>query len=120
MNTLGYPFEMYDHAGFLRATDHGHAPDGTTKIVNAPDPALNRVFQNAVDFSKAIGSSPYAKRCFIRQSFRYFTGRDETLSDACTLAAMESALNSGSFFDMLTVLVQSDTFLYRTIEGVSP
>ena len=25
-----------------------------------------------------------------------------------------------SFFDMLTVLVQSDTFLYRTIEGVSP
>lgn len=33
---------------------------------------------------------------------------------------MESALVSGSFFYMLTVLVQSDTFLYRTIEGVSP
>lgn len=120
MNTLGYPFEMYDHAGFLRATDHGHPPDGTTTITNAPDPTLNGSFKDAVEFSQAIANSPYAKRCFIRQAFRYFAGRDETLNDACTLAAMEEALNSGSFFDMLTVLVQSDTFLYRTIEGGTP
>jgi hypothetical protein len=61
-----------------------------------------------------------AGRGLFDRILRYFTGRDETLSDACTPAAMESASNSGSFFDMLTVLVQSDTFLYRTIEGVSP
>lgn len=120
MNTLGYPFEIYDHAGFLRATDHGKAPSGATTITNAPDAALNGSFQDAIAFSKAIAGSTYAKRCFVRQAFRYFTGRDETLQDACTLAAMESALGSGSFFDMLTVLVQSDTFLYRTVEGVSP
>lgn len=120
MNTLGYPFEIYDHAGFLRATDHGHAPDGSTTITNAPDPSLNGSFKDAIAFSKAIAGSPYAKRCFIRQAFRYFTGRDETLADACTLAAMETALNTGSFFDMLTVLVQSDTFLYRTVEGGTP
>ncbi len=120
MNPLGYPFEMYDHAGFLRETDHGHAPDGTTTITNAPDPELNRAFQNAVEFSQAIADSPHAKRCFIRQAFRYFTGRDETLQDACTLAAMENALSSGSFVDMLTVLVESDTFQYRTIEGGTP
>lgn len=120
MNPLGYPFEIYDHAGFLRETDHGGPPNGTTTITNAPDPALNKAFNDAVEFSKAIADSPYAKRCFIRQAFRYFAGRDETLEDACTLAAMESALGTGSFIDMLTVLVQSDTFLYRTIEGGTP
>jgi len=120
MNPLGYPFEIYDHAGFLRETDHGHAPDGTTTITNSPDPELNRSFQDAIEFSQAIADSPYAKRCFIRQAFRYFTGRDETLEDACTLAAMETALNSGSFVDMLTVLVESDTFQYRTIQGGTP
>ncbi|MFO0580454.1 MAG: DUF1588 domain-containing protein [Polyangia bacterium] len=115
MNTLGYPFEIYNHAGFLRATDHGHAPDGSTTITNAPDPALNTSFKSAVEFSQAVANSAYAKRCFIRQAFRYFTGRDETLEDACTLAAMESALDKGSFFDMLNTLVTSDTFLYRTL-----
>lgn len=120
MNPLGYPFEIYDHAGFVRVIDHDHPPDGTTTITNAPDPALNKSFQDAIEFSQAIANSPYAKRCFIRQAFRYFTGRDETLEDACTLTAMEDALNNGSFFDMLTVLVQSDTFLYRTIEGGTP
>ncbi len=120
MNPLGYVFEIYDHAGFVRETDHGHAPDGSTMITNAPDPELNRAFQNAVEFSQAIADSPYAKRCFIRQAFRYFMGRDETMQDACTLAAMENALNSGSFVDMLTVLVESETFQYRTIEGGTP
>jgi hypothetical protein len=120
MNPLGYAFEIYDHAGFLRETDHGHPPDGTTTITNAPDPELNRSFQNAVEFSQAIADSPHAKRCFVRQAFRYFTGRDETLKDACTLTAMESALDKGSFVDMLTVLVESDTFQYRTIEGGTP
>ena len=120
MNPLGYPFEIYDHAGFLRSTDHGHAPDGSTTISNAPDPSLNGSFKSAIEFSQAIAGSPYAKRCFIRQAFRYFAGRDETLADACTLAAMENALNTGSFFDMLTTLVQSDTFLYRTVQGGTP
>ena len=120
MNSLGYPFEIYNHAGFLRATDHGHAPVGSTTITNAPDPSMNGAFGSAVDFSQALAASPYAKRCFVRQAFRYFTGRDETLKDACTLTAMEGALDRGSFFDMLSTLVTSDTFLYRTIEGGTP
>jgi hypothetical protein len=124
MNTLGMPFEIYNHAGFLRdpatMSDHGHYPDGSSTITNAPDPALNVAVMNAIDFSQRIAISPYAKRCFIRQAFRYFAGRDETMADACTLADMETALNNGSFFDMLTVLVQSDTFLYRTVDGGTP
>jgi hypothetical protein len=119
MNPLGFPFETYNHAGFVRTSDHGHPPDGSTVIDNLPDPALNRAFMNAIDFTQAIANSTYAKRCFIRQAFRYFAGRDETMADACTLAAMENALNTGTFIDMLVALVTSDTFLYRPIDDTN-
>jgi hypothetical protein len=127
MNTLGYPFEMYDHAGFLRTWDKldadgmtQHPPDATSTITNAPDPALDVAITNAVDFAQRLSTSAYARRCFIRQAFRYFMGRDETLADQCTLTAMESALDAGSFFDMLGVLASSDSVLYRTPTGGQP
>ncbi|MFT3771810.1 MAG: DUF1588 domain-containing protein [Minicystis sp.] len=124
MNTLGYPFEMYNHAGFLRAWDRyeddgttEHPPDATSTIDNLPDPALNVAIKDAVDFAERVSTSAYARRCFIRQAFRYFMGRDETMADQCTLAAMEQALDQGSFFDMLAVLASSDAVLYRTTGG---
>ena len=128
MNPLGYPFEMYDHAGFVREYDKfevdgktPHPPDATSTIDNAPDPALNVAVQNAVDFAQRVSStSPYARRCFIRQSFRYFMGRDETMADQCTLTAMEAALDKGSFFDMLAVLASSDSVVDRTPQGGQP
>ncbi len=127
MNTLGYPFEMYDHAGFLRKYDKleaegktEHPPDATTTITNAPDPALNGAVANAVELAQKLSTSPYARRCFIRQAFRYFMGRDETMADQCTLASMETALDNGSFFDMLGVLASSDTVLYRAPMGGQP
>ncbi|MBX7193394.1 MAG: DUF1588 domain-containing protein [Sandaracinaceae bacterium] len=113
MNPYGYPFEIYNHAGFLRADDHGHAPDGSTTITNAPAPELNRSYTDAIDFVEALADSPYARRCFIRNVFRHFLGRNETPADACTLAAMETAFASGSFFAMLETLLTSDAFLYR-------
>ena len=122
MNSLGYPFEIYNHAGFVRTWDHiaeppdnQGEPDGRTTIDNLPDAVMNTDFTSALDFIDAIADSPYARRCFIRQAFRFFMGRDEVLSDACTLTAMEAALNSdGSFFSMLEVLVGSESFQYRS------
>ncbi len=76
--------------------------------------------QNAIDLTQRIANSPYARRCFIRQAFRYFMGRDETMADQCTLTAMETALDNGSFFDMLAVLASSDSVIYRTPVGGQP
>ncbi|MEW5854708.1 MAG: DUF1588 domain-containing protein [Myxococcota bacterium] len=122
MNPLGYPFEIYNHAGFVRATDHGRPPDGSSTITNAPDPALNTSVTNAVDLSTRLAASPHAKRCFIRQTFRYFMGRNETPADACVLQEMENTLqeSNGSFLSMLKTLVTSDAFLYRHDEGGAP
>lgn len=118
MNPLGYTFEIYNHAGFVRAEDHGAAPNGmaTLEILPPNDPVLmsGLIVRDAVDMMDYFSRSPRVKRCFIRQSFRYFMGRSETYADACSLAKMEQAYDErGSMIQMLTALFQSDAFLYR-------
>ncbi len=114
MNSLGYAFELYNHAGFEREWDHSGAPDGTTVIDNLPDPDLNRAYASPMELVQAIATSPYARRGFVRHAFRYFMGRDEVMADGCTLAEMEDALNrTGSFLSMLEALISSETFEYR-------
>jgi hypothetical protein len=117
MNSLGRAFETYNHAGFLRADDHGHAPNGSTTIDNAPDASLNGDYADAVELMEAMADSPYVKRCFVRQTFRFFAGRDETPADACVLSAMEEAYddNGGSFISMLEALATHDSTVYRHV-----
>jgi len=117
MNSLGRAFETYNHAGFLRADDHGSAPDGSTTVDNAPDAALNRSYADAIDLTEALADSPHVKRCFVRQTFRFFAGRDETEADACALTAMEQAYDDGggSFIAMLEALATHDTTVYRHV-----
>lgn len=122
MNPLGNPFEIYNQAGYLRRVDHAvdggwGPPDGTSTLSNMPDPALNGPVRDAVDFSEKLAASPYVKRCFVRQAFRYFMGRAENRTDACTLAQMEQAYdtNSGSFLSMVSALVTSDTWKTRRV-----
>lgn len=120
MNSLGMPFETFNHAGLVRLSDHGQTPSGYTVIDNAPHPSLNGEVDDVIALTELFASSPHARRCFIRHVFRYFMGRDETMADACTLSAMESAFGNGSFFNMLEALVTSDTFLYRHVDGGTP
>ncbi len=125
MNPLGMPFETYNQAGYLRAADHAAdggwgPPDGTSTLINMPDPALNGPVRDAVELSEKLANSPYVKRCFVRQTFRYFMGRAENRTDACTLTQMEQAYdsNNGSFLKMVSALVTSDTWKTRRVPAV--
>jgi Protein of unknown function (DUF1588)/Protein of unknown function (DUF1585) len=125
MNPYGYPFEIYNHAGFLRSDDHGQTPSGFTTIDEpddqAPDPSINhRNFEDAIAFTASLADSPVARRCFVRNVFRYFMARDESPTDGCTLVRMEEAFAGGSLFAMLDALVTSDAFLYRSDAGGGP
>ncbi|MDH5671197.1 MAG: DUF1588 domain-containing protein [Myxococcales bacterium] len=115
MNPLGYPFEVYNHAGFPRADDHGSAPDGSSVLENMPDPALDGPVSDAVELAERLAGSEHVERCFIRHTFRHFMGRNEAQADACALSAMEQAYqdSGGSFLAMLEALATSDAFLYR-------
>ncbi|PCC69240.1 Protein of unknown function [Nannocystis exedens] len=118
MNPLGYPFEIYNHAGFLRVEDHGGPPNGTSVLANMPAPELDGAVTSAIDLSVRLAGSKYAKRCFMRQAFRFFAGREETMHDGCTLVAMETAYDEsgGSFTELLIALFNSDSFQYRVPE----
>ncbi|WP_395851924.1 DUF1588 domain-containing protein [Cystobacter fuscus] len=120
MNPLGLTFEIYNHAGYLRTRDHAPdggwmAPNGQVMLSNLPDPGLNGPVRNAVELSEKLAASGHVKRCFVRQAFRYFMGRDENRSDACTLARMEQAYDAhqGSFKALLRALMTSDTWTTR-------
>ena len=119
MNSLGYPFEEFNHAGFRRAFDHGPegeevTPSGYTRLTAKPDPSWPDEVSGALELSQLIASSSVARRCFVRQTFRYFAGRDERPADGCVLAAMEERLNAtGSLFEMLQALVNSRAFQDR-------
>ena len=72
-----------------------------------------------MELSEKLATSQRVKRCFVRQAFRYYMGRNENRSDACTLAAMEQAYdsNGGSFFKMVGALIASDTWRSRRVPG---
>lgn len=115
MNPLGYPFEIYNHAGFVRTEDHGGPPDGSSVLKDMPAPELDGPVKDAIDLSARLADSAYTKRCFLRQTFRYFAGREETYADACTMVAMEAAYDDsdGSFAEALIALFTSDSFQFR-------
>ena len=125
MNSLGKPFEMYNHAGFLRAFDTRDGqqipPDGSSTLTAMPAaPSIGPLaggttVTDAIDFVQRAADSQYVKRCFIRQTFRYFMGRSETEFDAYTLSQMELSydMSRGSFVEMLVTLLTSDAFLMR-------
>lgn len=118
MNPLGEAFEIYNHAGFLRESDHGSPPDGSAELTNLPG-GLNGSYVDAIEMLEAFADSAHVEQCFVRQVFRHFMGRAETRADACALSSMASAYadSDGSFKAMLEVLLTSDTFLYRHHEG---
>lgn len=114
MNTLGMTFEVYNHAGYLRHDDHGLTPDGSTVISNWPGRQSELIeVEDATELMTMIADDPHARRCFLRHVFRYFMGRYETQADACVLADMEVAFESGSLLAALEALFTHDAYLVR-------
>ncbi len=79
------------------------------------DPKLDGEVKDAFDLIDRLAKSDKARQSIIRHAFRFFMGRNETLSDSKTLIDAEQAyLKSGGSFDELIVsLLTSDSFIYR-------
>ena len=62
-----------------------------------------------------LAKSDKVRQSIIRHAFRYFLGRNETLSDSKTLIDADNAyLDSNGSFDAVVVsLLTSDSFIYR-------
>ena len=140
MNPLGEPFEIFDDWGrhrtevffgedgnivhkrggqFERWLKEGKLTsrkiDATGEIRGSGDPTVDGEVQDAVEMLRRLGGSDRARQSFIRHLFRYFSGRNELLSDSRTLIEAEKKYleNDGSFKSLVVSLLTSDSFLYR-------
>lgn len=116
MDPLGLPFEMYNHAGLYREIELEKPVDTSGEIIDSGDPELDGEVANAIEMIKKIAESERAEQVFVRHAFRFWMGRNETINDRPVLQdAYDSYKESGgSMKAMLTSLLTSDAFLYRT------
>ena len=118
MDPLGLPFEMYNHAGLYRTTEWDQPVDTSGEIIDSGDPELDGPVTDALDLIRKLAESERVEEVFVRHAFRFWMGRNETLNDRPVLQAAHKAYrdNGGSMKALITALVTSDAFLYRTVE----
>ena len=119
MDPLGLPFEMYNHAGLYRTTELDEPVDASGEILESGDPALDGPVENAIEMIQKLSESERVEQVFVRHAFRYWMGRNETINDAPVLQEAHRAYrdSGGSMKALITSLLTSDAFLYRTREG---
>jgi mono/diheme cytochrome c family protein len=142
MDPLGFPFEIYDDFGRFRTEESLEHPENLLKEakrgeVNAfgaslavyktlpvdprgvlkgtGNPKLDGDVEDAFDLIDRLAKSEKVRQSIIRHAFRYFLGRNETLSDSKTLIDADRAYvdNDGSFDEVIVSLLTSDSFIYR-------
>ena len=133
MNPLGMPFEMYDDFGRFRMVEPLEYPEnvigknGSTNLYktlpvdphgtldSTGDPTLDGDVISAMDMIGRLSKSPRVRQSIIRYAFRYYMGRNETLSDSKTLIDADHVYvqSGGSFKAVIVSLLTSDSFLYR-------
>jgi len=142
MDPLGFPFESYDDFGRFRKEESLEHPEnliteakrGETNefgaslpvyktlpvdprgvLVGTDDVSLDGDVDDAFDLIDRLASSDKVRQSIIRYAFRYFLGRNETLSDSKTLMDAEKAYvdSNGSFDEVIVSLLTSDSFIYR-------
>ncbi|MEK6236808.1 MAG: DUF1588 domain-containing protein [Planctomycetales bacterium] len=143
MNPLGLPFEIYDDFGRFRAEESLEHPDNllqkgngkstfdvyrtapivsSGKLLGTGDPKLDGDVKDAFDLIDRLVQSDRARQSILRHAFRFYMGRNETLSDSRTLIDADNAYveSEGSFKAVIVSLLTSDSFMYRKDVGNKP
>jgi hypothetical protein len=84
-------------------------------LFRSGDPALDGEVKDASDLIDRLAKSGRVRQSIIRHAFRFYMGRNETLSDSRTLFEADKAYVSsgGSFKAVIVSLLTSDSFIYR-------
>ena len=79
------------------------------------DKSLDGEVKDVKDMMDRLARSDRVRQVFIRNVFRYFMGRNETLSDSQTLIEADKTYleSGGSFQELMVSILTSDSFIYR-------
>jgi cytochrome c553/ABC-type oligopeptide transport system ATPase subunit len=142
MDPLGFPLEIYDDFGRFRTQENLEHPDNLIRaakrgevnefgaslpiyktlavephgvLQGTEDATLDGDVVDAFDLIDRLAKSDKVRQSIIRYAFRYFLGRNETLSDSKTLINADNAYlsSNGSFDEVIVSLLTSDSFIYR-------
>jgi hypothetical protein len=112
MDPLGFFFENYDGIGKFRTMDNGGAVDAHSSIELD---GKQQSFNNAIELSQALASSPAVADCFSMQWFRFAFKRAETDGDQASINAIAAAFKKGnSIVDAMVGVAVSRSFRYRS------
>ncbi len=118
MDPLGFGFENLDGVGVYRTTESEKAIDDSGEIVGTDVPGP---FNGVRGLANKLTASKQARRCYVKQWFRFAYGRGETAEDACSLERIDGAFERQrrDVKQLILALTQTDAFLYRRT-GVTP
>jgi hypothetical protein len=111
----GFAFENYDAIGAYRTTDNGSPVDSSGSFYTPGGTLIT--FQNAIDLVTQLSTNDEVEWSTTRNWLRYGIGRLETTAE---LGSLQIAYRAGtatpgfSIRNMLTSLLTSEAFLYRT------
>lgn len=111
INPFGFPFEMYDATGAVRATDNGLPIDTNTEV---PLDDLVPV-RNALELVDAMAQSQVVHDCAAQHWLEFSLGRPRASEDDPLITRLGTgSLEGSSMKELLVELVTSPAFLARS------
>jgi hypothetical protein len=108
LDPLGLPFEHYDGMGRWRDDDRGMAIDASGKIDD-------QTFDGVPQMAQVLSNLPDARACYASEWLRFAAGRLNTDADQVYIDWLMTRFSRNTaVVDLITSMVGSDTFRYRT------
>jgi hypothetical protein len=112
LDGIGLGLERFDGVGLWRDTEQG-APIDTTGVLLGSG-TEDGPFNGPVELSEKLARSQRVRQCFVRQAFRFTTGRNESTGDACTLTSASTAFaRQGQLVELIKAYFTSELFFHR-------
>ena len=115
INPFGFMQENFDPLGRWRTTDNGLPVDASISVDFLDEGPFTA--STPVDALKGFTKSLRFKQCFVRQMFRFYTGRDEVAADDPVLRDMFFGFANNdeqAIVKLLRVLATSSSFSQRS------
>jgi hypothetical protein len=118
MDWIGFGFDNYDATGVYYTQENGSTIDPSGQFIPMPNSTdITGTFKNMSDMITQLSQSQQVNQCFALEEIRYALLRAETDADACSAQAIYKAFSAGNSFNistLITAIVSSNSFMYRT------
>jgi hypothetical protein len=118
MDPIGFGFGNYDGIGRFQTTDGNQPIDVSGAIEGSMPTDIDGPFVGVQQLASKLVGSTQVRQCMARQWFRYTMGRYEQAPDNCSMKSIVDAFEAAndSLNALPQALVQSDAFLYRSVQ----